>query len=823
MDASEATASAVAHGQIGRGRRTWSQLWQVPTFFVGFLALLCVAASSPFRAELREGPFAVELRSLREGLRSHQDPAGLVDLAERMLIEVRRHPRREGEVHFLAGSVYCRLAETNPKIDSYQSKAIETLEHALIVGVPEADVPALHHRLGVMLFRRGDDVDRAVQLMAQSIEQGADHPQQSYALLVQAYMSLPAPDVEAALAANQKMIELTDEPETLGTARYLRAELLIRKGKRMDAIKELDRVAGKISRELKTQTRLLQARTAEEEGLYHQAAASWKELLADPDGVPGGQARILLAYGRCKATADPADYPAAAVAWQQALEAGGPAGQAAGLRLGELHLFLSPADPALALKAWTEALRNIRTVKDYQNSYLELTKARELFERACRHFVERRDFENGQQAAELYKKLAAPGLADERWAQAVEAQAQERLKQAGTDKEQLEKVHALFHRAAVAYEEAALKRSEREQIDVCWHSAQCYLAAKDLAHAASALERFVTIAKDEPRLAQAWFLLADTQTALGKKDLARQAYYKCMEFPTTPFAWRARYQLAVDEIDRRNFQHAKEILKQNLTVAGPDMDREAHEKSIYKMAGLLLQMQAFDEAVWYLKEAHRRYPNNPKALDARDRLAECYRMLAEQTQSKVRELEAVKQEGMSPERKAALEQMKSYQERTRRQWLNQAIAVYQSLSDELLSKAAQKSLTYDESILVRKALFRAADLHFDMNDFMSALRRYQRLQQDYARQVESLHACYRIWRCVGVMVESPEQIRLAREAANQSVKSARADLDKMPPESPGFHDTGAWTRDQWLAWLDWVNLQLNPPSAPAVRPNPLAN
>lgn len=823
MNANGATEGVVAHGQIGRGRRAWSQLWQVPTFIVGLLAMLGVAASSPYRADLREGPFVAELRSLREVVLTHQEPSNYVEPAERLLGEVRRHPRREGETYFLAGSVHFRLAEAAAAIGPHHAKALEYLERALAIGVPDVDAPALHYRLGVMLYRSASDPHRAVQLMAEGVEQGADRPQQAYALLLQAYAKLPSPDVDAALAASQKMIELTDHPQELGEARYLRAELLLRKGQRLDALKELDRIAGKISRELRVRTRLLQAQTAEQEGLFHRGADSWKELLADADDVPGGRARVLLAYGQCRFNADPPNYPAAAEAWQQALAAGGHAAQAAGLRLGELRLATAPGKPAPALDAWSQALREVRTVTDYQNSFLDLAKARGMFERGCRQYLDRRDFVHAQRAAELYKKVAEPGVADERWARAVEGQAQEQLKQAGADKAKLESAHGLFHRAAVAYEEAALKRPEKEQIELCWRSAQCFLAAKDLVHGAAALERFVTLAKDEPRLAQAWFALADAQTSLGKKDLARRAYHKCIEFPATPFAWRARYQLAVDEIERKNFLHAKDILKQNLTVTGPEMDREAHEKSIYKMAGLLLQMQAYDEAVWYLKEASRRYPSNSKALDARDRLADCYRLLAQQTLSKIQELQNIKQDGLSTERKAALDQMKSHQQRTRREWLNQAIEVYQGLADELLSKTVQATPTNDEAFLLRKALFSKAEVHFELNDFSGALRSYQRLQQDYAGQVECLHACHAIWRCVGVMIESPEQIRLAMEAAKESVRIARADLDKMPPELPGFHGPGAWTRQNWLTWLDWVNLQLNPPAAGSRKVNPLAN
>lgn len=825
MGGSAAIGGAVAHGHVGRGRRALSQLWQVPTFVAGVVAFLCVAANAPFRAESREGPFGIELRSLRQGLRDGRDPAELIVQAEELLAEVKHHPRCEGELNFLTGSAYYRLADSAKKQAAAQAKAVDYLERALAIGVPAADVPALHHRLGTLLYRRRENVSRAVELMAQSVAQGADQPGPAYALLVEAYLDQSPPNLDAALAASQKMLELAADAESTGQARWLRGDLLVRNEQRVEALKELDRISGAISPALRVKTRLLQARICAEEGLWLRAATSWKELLANATQVPGGPGRVLYSYGYCLTRTAPPNRDLAATVWQQALELNGPTRQAAGLRLGELRLTLSPDEPGPALAAWTAALQSVRSSLDYHNEYVDLATARALLEHGCRHFLERREFGPAQQTAELYKKITAPGVAEERWADAVEAEAQEWQAHATaggeTDSALLEKARSQFHRAGVAMEQAALVRPEHDQLDLYWRSGQCFLAAKDMAAAANALERFVTRAKDEPRLAQAWYALAETQAGLGHKDQARQAYYKCIEFPATPFAARARYQLAVDEMERKNYQHAKEILKQNLTAESPARDRESHEKSIYKMAGLLLQLRAFDEAAWYLKEAARQYPNNAYALTARDRLAECYRALAEETQAKIKELEAVKLDGLAPERKAAIDEMKLHQERTRRQWLEQAIAVHQSLADELKERAAKRPLTNEEGVLRRKALFGIADRQFDMDNFTQALQLYERLQQDYSKQVESLFACYGVWRCAGVMMQSPEQMRFAREAAHNAVKTARADLEAMPPDSEIFRGNNVWTRAQWLSWLDFVEARLGP--TPVVRTNPTVN
>src|SRR5207244_2196723 len=162
----------------------------------------------------------------------------------------------------------------------------------------------------------------------------------------------------------------------------------------------------------------------------------------------------------------------AAVAWQEAMTLGGDEGQAAGLRLGELKLLGPTADANEGLAIWAKAIEKTRTPNEYQNQVLQLSRARQLLEKACRHFLD----------------------------------------------------------------------------------------AKDFPRAAVMLDKFVRHAKDEGRLAEAWLSLAEASLAQGNKHKARTAYYKCIEFPLTPFAYRARYQLALEEIAAKNYSQALAIL-----------------------------------------------------------------------------------------------------------------------------------------------------------------------------------------------------------------------------------------------------------------------
>jgi tetratricopeptide (TPR) repeat protein len=406
----------------------------------------------------------------------------------------------------------------------------------------------------------------------------------------------------------------------------------VRQENRSAALETLDRVGAMAPRELKLKARLLQIRCCEEEGRWERAIPLWQDLLKDPQPVPGGKARILYALGLCYRNADPPREEEAIKAWQEALLLGGEEGQAAGLRLGELRLLGAKSEPAKALADLARALEKVRAPGDYRNTLLDLPRVQETFETICRHFREAKDFARLQQAADLYKRIALPGVAEERVAQALEGQARElplksTSSQAGASELQ-EEARTAYLRAAALYEQAAAARPQGRRSEPLWRSAMCYLPAREHSKITSVLERFVSEEKTELRLAEAYLIMADAYTALGNKAMALEAYRKCIEIPATPFAYRARYQWALEEIERKNLSQAEEILKDNLTASGPALDREAHEKSLYKLAALVYQRQDYDKASFHMKQAVHFYPHNPNQLLLRDQLGDCYRMLA---------------------------------------------------------------------------------------------------------------------------------------------------------------------------------------------------
>jgi tetratricopeptide (TPR) repeat protein len=332
----------------------------------------------------------------------------------------------------------------------------------------------------------------------------------------------------------------------------------------------------------------------------------------------------------------------------------------------------------------------------------------------------------------------------------------------------------------------------------------CYLPAKDHKKVAALLDRFVREESAEPRKAEAFLILADAGTALGNKALAKEAYQKCIEIPGTVFAYRARYQWAVEEIEAKNLTQAEEILKENLTVTSGSAapDRDTLEKSLFKLASLVYQRQDYDKACIYLKQAVHQHPNNPNQLLARDQLGDCYRKIAERAGKK-----------METSRDASLK-------RERDDWLERGAVSYQQLAEDLDSRALQQPLGSWETALLRKARFAVADIRFDMGQYTDAIRRYQEIVRVYRRQLGGLVACLRLYRCCAVPFDDPADSRRIQDIARVTVLQTLEDLKTMDAGDEAFQANPEWTKETWRTRLLEVSARLSPTPAtmsPAVR------
>jgi hypothetical protein len=806
-----AAPNKVRYRAAARAGRAPRQLWQVPTFFVGLLVFALVAAGATVRHHNRPAPGDHELAVARAALANPKTkPEEVQKLAEAALQHVGDDAPRSGEAHLLLGLAAARQANEAPAANAatLRQGALAHLERAEALGVPDADRPRLGYALGKLLYQTGGDPQRVVDLLATSVPQGADNLVEAYSLLADAHGRAPIPNLEAALQANQRVLDNSSDDRVLVPAYVARAEILMRLERCREALAFLERVGLASPPEVRLRARLLQAQCCEREGLWNKAVPVWNELLQTPERVPGGKGRILYTLGQCYLQSEPPDVEAAQKAWIQAEQEGGDEGQAATFRLAEAYLGGERPDLAAAADALKRAVERVNEPKDYQNALVDLAEARRVFELGLRAALGARAYKRAQDLAEWYNaKLAEPGVAEEWYAAASEAwarQLEEQLPAAkGVEATLLRKqADGLWRAAALNIEGAAEVQGDKNGADSLWRAVEFRRKGHDDEHAAAVLERLLKLSLPPERQAEAWYALAQTRWAAGHKSEARTAYLECLKFSASAFSYRARYQLALDKLEQNKADEAVDYLKQLLNIMNPKVDRELREQVLFKLGDLLFQRHTYEEAWVLLREAVIDYPDNPEVLAVRDHLGLCYRALAKQEYEKKKLLDdPVNQHVVDRDTKRAIF------ERSRLHWLGYAADTYQKLMDELRGRAERKALTPAEAKLLRKVSLALADVEYDRENFAEALRLYQELIRNHGRQREGLVACLGVGDCFTAMNQMrppPALLRVALPEVRgmlQQVRESLSDVpdDEFPPYLPRTR-LKDWL-DRFLPWL----------------------
>jgi tetratricopeptide (TPR) repeat protein len=797
-----------------RKTRGWGRLWQMPTLLVGALCLAVTAAT----ADLRDDPsreFVFQLRTLRRQLRDENKLAQSQSLVEKLDAQAAKFPRFQGECAFLTGSYFFLRGEYDLRDLTLRANAQERLTQALALGVPDADVPTLYYRLGMTDYRRGQHQAQALAWIKQGLDMGADHPALGYAYLVDAHLKMAQPNLEAALAASMKYREYVDDRnlEALGKARYTHADILCRLDRRTEAIRELEAVDPRVAPELRAKVVLLQATCAEQEGQWTSALRYWSVLDGLVDHVPGGTGRVHYAIGNAELRVQPPDVAAAEANWRKAVAGTGEDAQAAALRLGQLLVSGERYEPEEAASFWKKALGSVRVPEDFKNSRISAPAAVALLEEANDRLVERGDFERSTTLNELIGRIAPHGVAEEKRAQTYSRWAKALVDQAEHDADHRKALESdawlRYQNAGEDFEQAALSRCAKEKIELYWRSAECYLAGHDYVKAAMVLEKFVASAADDPRRAQGLFRLAETYQTLNRKPEARVRFHKCIELNLPPYDNLARQALAHLEISDGNRRGAREILDQILQHVDNDLPRKLYEEALFELANLLYDLGEYDEASYRLREAIRRFPNNPTVLAARDRLGEYY--WDKKARKLLVENAAGAAGGVVPPLPEALRER--YREN-----LAQALAIYRDLERDLKEQSAQRGLDPAEAMVRQKALFSIGCIRMALEEYEDAFEYFRVLQLDLHQRKQHVPALYAAGNAYSCWKKMPEarNARSARFGEGIEIrKLAVEDLRSIPTDRDEdfFRD---WSREQWEGTLrSWeeelhVTLRVNP-------------
>jgi tetratricopeptide (TPR) repeat protein len=711
-------------------------------------------------------------------------------LGEELLDQIDRIPHRAAEVHYLVGSAFLHRAEEASKEQAVYAwrKARHHLEQAAAGEVPEKDRGHLRYRLAYAWYHTGAEPQQVLEALRSSIE-AADDPVEGYGILTQVYLHLPHPDYKAALEANGQQLALpTSDERLLDQARLVRGEILLHLKQGEEARKVLARIQP--ASPAFARARLLRARSCQQDRLWAEAAVSWEQILKDSATPLPETKRVLYFLGFCYRRLDRSRD--AIRTWERIYEDDGEIGQAAALGLAELRLLGS--NPGSALEYFERALGKINADSPYRNSLLDGTEARNLVERGCRACLKVADFEHAQKLAELEDKLAHEVnrelLAEvaESWARDCSSRA---AKLKGAKAKTLQKQAETHFREAAAAFQALTEagREQAEQVQWLWRSADCYLQGRQHLQAAATLQRFLGIATDPQRLGEGWFTLAETYRTLEDDTAARAAFRKCIEYPS-PFAFRARYQLAMGDIEQARNDHdqakledSERALQHNLDLMRFAPDHEAYEKTLIALADLAIGRGHFRLASVRLHEVIDRYPGSSQSLRIRKQLADCYRRLAAQEDQNTRSGSL-----LSPEAERRYRDQGGL-------WLQKAAAHYQKLADDLTAKDSTARLTDEESAVLQQALTGAAECHFFQRHFPQAIGFFEKIAARYPRQGESLKALQMITVCYWSQKNQAQ--------ARETIQRIRKALQELPDDA--FTSQPALpTRRDWERWVEWA-------------------
>lgn len=808
------------------------QLWQVPTFLLGLLALAAVCLARPPWHGPRATCGVPAFAPLRELLKQPDfDRDRALVLGAEAVRDAGPTPRAAAEAHFLLGSVYAALAEragAGPGGDPWR-EARTHLEQAKALGVPEDDRTRLDYRLGKAWAHTGEPPQKVIAALAPAAEEGPEDDLDAvrgYGLLAEAYLKLPRPDLEAALAATEKQIgrPITND-DLLAPARLRRGELLLSLGRPDEAAGALKNVGAKAPPAVAAQARRLRVRILEEQEQWAEAAAVWREVLDDAQAPPRDREVVLYHFGLCLRNGDRKDE--ALRAWEECLrrDPAGEEGPAAALGVAELRLREPQVEPALT--AFERAVRDVKGPGDWHNALVTVERAREAFEAGCRAARSAGAFEASARLARLYERLAPPGRAQELLAEAADAwagAAREKARRASGDEARklYGEAEDLLRQAAAAYEQAAdAQKDPAEQAERLWSAANRFLEGRDADRAAAAFERFLKVAQQpdllaaerfNARLSEAWYKLALARRDAGSENAARAAFAQAAGRSkwSSRYVYRARYELAYSKrtYDSRTnswawTDDAENELEANLRLlreARDDRDDEAREKTLYALGDLYFERREqnglISKAINTLEEALHDFPGNSGAVYARYQLAESYRLRADQ---RSRNFEDV---GLGPLARLGNEQ-KVMEDREK------AIATYQELSRGL---EARTSRDESEERLLAYALEAAADLRFLAGGYAKAGEMYEAFAERYkGRPEEHATAVADVLRAYWHAAKYPApgddaaKVRLYGQKAQRALEEIRAALPKLEPKK----------RAEFERWLK----SFEPPAAGGSHPS----
>jgi hypothetical protein len=515
-----------------------------------------------------------------------------------------------------------------------------------------------------------------------------------------------------------------------------------------------------------------------------------------------------------------------------------PEGAAAALAEAEILAQLN--DDVSARAIYKTATKMAGSPETYRNPWVSLSQFRQRLKTAYHAYVEKQGFAAAIALADSMPPIVVREEALELKARAQRAWAQHLLRQAEREphpRAEKLKAEARFQFRESARSYAALARShrtERRYRDDLWHTADGLLQGQDYAAAVQVLTSYLTDELPERR-ARVLVALGESLAALGRRDEALKSLDECIEFhPKSPVVFRARLLAAFAHEEKHDYAAAKKLLLENLhhdaltpqsaewrqslfalgkihyyegrelesksrlvdrpvgsrltatadvANVADEADQQAVEETLQHLTD---SAQAFEDAIYRLREAKQRYPDSADAVLARYLIAEAHRRTA-----------------ALPLMKINVTRIKTHRENHAAQAKTQllaAIADFRELEEYLNAKQDKATLSPLESRVLRNCYFALGDTFFELGSldnryYEDAIRAYSTATNRYQHKPESLEAYVQIATCF-------QQLNKPHDARG-ILEQAKTVLNRMD-ENAAFEETTRYSREQWSDLLAWL-------------------
>ncbi|TVQ54602.1 MAG: tetratricopeptide repeat protein [Phycisphaerales bacterium] len=287
--------------------------------------------------------------------------------------------------------------------------------------------------------------------------------------------------------------------------------------------------------------------------------------------------------------------------------------------------------------------------------------------------------------------------------------------------------------------------------------------------------------REDPRRGEVAFRLAQAHHALQQyEDAAR--YYELVidEQPRSVVATRAHVPLARCYLALERKPEAERQLRQVLSGVAPiQPDADDFRDALIELGTLYYRTGEYTDAVEYLDQATRRYPDDPGIHQIMYRLADSYRGLARDIEHRLRD-----------ERIESLGEQRRLEE-LRFDHLREAMALYSQVREKLENRPTERLSALDEDLLRSSHLLRA-EAAFELGLFDQAIRWYDLTVRRYPDHHVSMHALIQVVNAYMAMGD--------RDRAQTAHKRALTHLQQLRDEAfdapDALLDRAAW--EQWL-------------------------